>query len=367
MKIICLCKRRPQGRDLLTRPYGRFFYLPYHLAKQGHDVTILLLGYGDDPPIHYNAHGMDWYTESLRSQIHSRGTLTYLRRARILVQTHKPDWIIGLSDTWYGIMAAHLGSQYGIKILIDAYDNYESYIPWAKPLHWAWRSALKRATALTAAGPELAALISRERAESPATVIPMAADPIFQPINDESLRRRFDLPDGVPLIGYCGALYKNRGVSTLFQAMEYLLNDVPDAKLVLSGRKEQGLKIPKKIEHAVIQLGYLPDEKMPLLLNALDILLVVNRDSAFGNYSYPVKLYEAMQCRKPVIASNVAGTRWVLRNHPECLTDAGNPEYLARHIRDALLWKTKEYTPNCDWTDSALMLSDLLETSQSAA
>lgn len=363
MRLLFLCKRRPQGRDLLTRPYGRFFYLPYHLAQQGHDVTILLLGYDDAPPIHCNAYEMEWYVESLCSLIQIGGPLAYVRRAQVIVQTYKPDWIIGLSDSWYGILAAHLGKKYGVKALVDAYDNYESYIPWAKPLHWAWRSALRKATVLTAVGPQLAALMSQGRKGSPASVVPMAADPVFKPIIADGLRKRFGLQEGMPLVGYCGSLYKNRGVEVMFKAIKLLLDDVPDAKLVISGRCEQNLEIPETIRHAVIHLGYLPDELMPELLNAMDVLLVVNLNSAFGNYSYPVKLYEAMSCHKPVVASDTASTGWILRDHPECIAECGNPGHLAKRLRDALLWKSKEYISNCDWTYSASMLRDLLETS----
>ena len=39
MKILMLSKRRPQGRDLFTRPYGRFFHLPRLLAEAGHTVS----------------------------------------------------------------------------------------------------------------------------------------------------------------------------------------------------------------------------------------------------------------------------------------------------------------------------------------
>lgn len=38
---------------------------------------------------------------------------------------------------------------------IDAYDNYESYIPWLKLLHVLKRRALSRADLITAAGPNL--------------------------------------------------------------------------------------------------------------------------------------------------------------------------------------------------------------------
>lgn len=363
MRLLFLCKRRPQGKDLITRPYGRFFYLPYHLAQQGHEVTILLLGYDDEFPQHYSKYGIEWYTESLRPLSRTGGLRAYLKRATSLIEKHPPDWLIGFSDTWYGIIAVHLGAKYNIKTLIDAYDNYESYMPWAKPLHWIWRSTLGRATALSAAGPQLIELMSRNRSGEGQLVgvVPMAADPAFQPLHDTDLRDRLELPQGVPLLGYCGTFYRSRGIEVLFRALELLLVWAPEVKLVVSGRIEQGLEIPESIRHAVMLLGYLPDEQIPELINTLDVLLVINRASAFGNYSYPVKLYEAMQCCKPVIATDVGGTGWILKDHPECLVGEEDPEELARRLLDALSWKTKEYASSRDWSYSANVLHDLLD------
>jgi len=362
MRLLFLCKRRPQGRDLLTRPYGRFFYLSYYLAQRGHEVTLLLLDYQAGDPIHLYAHGMEWFSVSIYPLKRSSGPLAFLRQAEEIVKTQAPDWIIGCSDTWYGILTTYLGGRYGVKTLIDAYDNYESYIPWLKPLHWLWRRSLRRCSAISAAGPQLAKLMVRTRADNNSTVIPMAADPIFQPLDGSNIRNRFNLPKEVPLIGYCGSLYKNRGVESLFQAMAYLLNRLPEAKLVISGRREQGIKIPEGIRNAVIEIDYLADEDMPLLINAMDVLVVINRRSAFGEYSYPVKLYEAMQCRKPVIASDSAGARWILQDYPECLADSSNPKDLAERIHRALSWKTKEYNQIHDWMFSATVLQDLLES-----
>ncbi|WAR44091.1 glycosyltransferase [Methylomonas rapida] len=358
MKLLFLCKRRPQGRDIFTQPFGRFYYLPKILSEYGHEGYILLLSYKNDPESIRHEKKLTFHTISA----HPWGPAKYLIQVNQITRTFRPDWIIGFSDIWYGIWAERISRSLGINSLIDAYDNYESYIPWAKPLHWIWRFALKRSTALTAAGPELAMLMSKGREKKPATVIPMAADPIFQPISDNNLRKQLDLPSNVPLIGYCGSLYKNRGLGTMFQALEHLLEDFPNAKLVISGKREHGIDIPYNIQNAIISLGYLPDERMPLLLNALDVFLVINRDSVFGNFSYPVKLYEAMRCRRPVVASRTKSTSWILKDYPECLADPNNPADIAKCIKNALSWKTKEYSSsNYDWEYSASILNVLLE------
>jgi glycosyltransferase involved in cell wall biosynthesis len=360
MKILCLSKRRPQDRDLLTRPYGRFFYLPRHLALLGHQVTLLLLSYNGDPSEHMYQYNMEWYSESIFPVVGNGGAVRYLKRARQLIESDKPDWIIGFSDTWYSILSEYLGFQYQIKILIDAYDNYESYIPWAKPLHWKWRQACKKATVVTAAGPGLLDLLEKDRANKQSAIIPMAADPVFQPMDQLSERSRLNLPAHVQLVGYCGSLHRHRDVETLFEVIRTLQKKLPEARFVLSGRRQSGIKIPADIKNYIIELGYLPDQQMPSLINAVNVLLSVNRASSFGNYSYPVKLYEAMQCKTPVLATDLAGSRWILRGHPECLVPERDVQGIVSKISDLLSSNSKSYSTLETWENSALLLNQVL-------
>ncbi|WP_445370370.1 glycosyltransferase [Methylomonas sp. HW2-6] len=361
MRLLFLSKRHPQHRDILTRPYGRFFYLPLYLSKFGHDATVFLLDYSNSHAISCRSDGINWYSFSARPMTSkNNGIFSYIKHVEESIQQQQPDWIIGFSDTWYGILAVYLGKRYGIKSLVDAYDNYESYIPWCKPLHKAWHRALANASAVTGAGPELVKLLNQHTETGFSAVIPMAADPIFKPIHASNLRALFGLPENEPLVGYCGSLYKNRGIEILEEFFIHLQKLAPTVKLVISGRRENSLRIPETIRDAVIELGYLPDEKIPLLINALDVMLVFNRDSEFGRFSYPIKLYEAMQCEKPVISSKVASTNWILRNHPECLVDNNEPISFANSVHQALQWNTKKYNPIYNWETSAKILEKLL-------
>jgi len=324
MRILCLTKRRPQRRDLLTRPYGRFFYLPRYLAAQGHEVRLLMLDYQKTPPAQGMLEGIQWDTQSLRPW----GLSAYWRRAEHWIAQRKPDWIIGFSDSWYGLMADRLGRKHGIRVLIDAYDNYESYLPWLKPLHWAWRGVLRRADAVSAAGPNLAHYMAGAQGQ----VVPMAADPIFYPRSRDECRIQLGLPLDKPLLGYSGALDTSRNLELLLRAFVLARLRIPQLELVLSGRGTLRLPMPLGVRH----LGYLADEQMPLLMNSFDRLVVMNRASAFGHYSYPAKLYEAMRCEIPVIATCTDSVQWILQHHPQCLTSAHDERTLARHLVAAL-------------------------------
>lgn len=330
------------GRDLVTRPYGRFYYLPRYLAGRGHEVTLLLLDYRNGTLVDMHRDGIRWISEPMALRYPWR----YPGRLRQLLVTDRPDWVIGLSDTYFGILAQYYGHRYGIRSCIDAYDNYESYIPWLSPLHGLWRRALSRADLVTAAGPDLAQYLSRQRNGRSAVVVPMAADPVgFRPMDRAECRSRLGLPVDGRLVGYCGSLHKSRGVEVLFEAYARLRETHPDVGLVLSGRQWDNVPVPE----SACSLGYIEDDKVPLLLNCMDTLAVINRDSAFGRYSHPVKLYEAMTCQVPVVVTATAATRWILRDYPELLVPPADAGALATSLAAVLERVRIAYRDVPDW------------------
>lgn len=346
-------KRYPQNRDLLKRPFGRFHHLPDELARRGHQVTVLLASYLNDPDACMERDGLRVHSVSARGT----GMARYLKRARQFAREERADWIGGLSDTWYALMAKHLALRSGARLWIDAYDNYASYIPWAWPLHRAWRKAARQADLLTVAGPTLEQLLGSERAAGSTLVLPMAPDPIgFEPGDMRAARTRLGLPGDAPLVAFGGGVHPSRDLDTLFRAVEIARRQCPQLKLVLSGRRFRGVELPAD----ALWLGYLPDDAMPTLYQAVDVVAVMNTPGAFGDYSYPIKLYEAMACGRPVVASRTDSTAWVLRDHPQRLVTPGSPDALAAALLRALQEKTVAYGALPTWTGNADMLEAAL-------
>jgi glycosyltransferase involved in cell wall biosynthesis len=324
VKILFLCKRRPQGKDLVTTPYGRFFHLPRILAERGHRVSIALLDYRNGKRDEYDASGIHWSSSPVS------GYLATVERQTADLQ---PDWVVGFSDTYFGILAVRVARKHGLQSCIDAYDNYESYMPWAKPLHWLWRRALRRADLVTAAGPGLAAMMVDSEGRTRVAVVPMATDPTgFEPRDKMICRELLQLPADRPLIGYCGSMHRSRGVEALFDAIPLVLAERPEARFIHSGRTWSNVPLPKTIT----SLGFIDDDKVPVLLNSMDVLVVTNRVSSFGSHSYPVKLYEAMSCNVPVVATRTLATEWILSGHPECLVEPADAKGLSAAILRAL-------------------------------
>lgn len=343
MRVLVLCKRRPQGRDLFTEPYGRFYFLSRRLAERGHEVRLALLSYRQDPPAERVIDQMQVTSHPLPML---SGPLPYTLSTGRLCREFRPDWIIGFSDLWYGIIAQQLAAWHGTRCLIDAYDNYESYYRHLGPLRYLWRRSVAQSDCVVAAGPQLAALLERSMNGRKAAIIPMAADPLFRPLDRMECRKKLGLPTDIPLVGYTGSLHPSRGIKHLFAVYEELRRRRPDVQLVLSGRAFDQKQFPPGTHW----LGYRPSEDVPAILNSLNVLFVINQPSSFGNYSYPAKLYEAMACRIPAVASSVSGTSWILRDLPQCLASAFDPSDFAAKAEHALAMDRIDYPALTDWS-----------------
>lgn len=346
LKILFLCKRKPQGRDLLRAPYGRFFHLPRLLAERGHAVTVALLSHTGLPSEARDQGGVHWTSDD------ATGGLAYLNRIRALAVERRPDWIIGLSDTYYGILAAHYAGRHGARCAIDAYDNFESYMPWALPLHALWRRALRRADLITAAGPQLAGHLDATGRGTPARVLPMAADPAFRPLDRDTCRRRLGLDPAARYVGVGGSLDASRGGKLLFEALAAVRARGLDVRLLLSGRG--ALRDPGAA--GVQCLGMLPDDDMPAFVNSLDVACVLATNNAFGRYSYPAKLSEAMACGVPVVASATGPMRWMLDDADAFLAPVGDAAALADRVVTQLDRGRVPYPPKGGWAERAAQL-----------
>lgn len=352
--IVFLTKRHPMGRDLISDPYGRFYHLPLELAKSGDAVTVVAADYRGSEDGEWFAHGLRW--RSVAATINLPATRRALADA---VERCSPDWIVGCSDTYFGILAQSLAAKFGSRSVIDAYDNYCAYIPWAKPLHWLWERALKRCDVTTVAGPSLAELWAPLRGRSGSVIVPMAADPRGYYLRDRfRARHAFGLPYDRPIVGYSGSINSQRGIRVLFEAIELARDERPDLMLVLSGRLQRGVTLPRD----TVYLGYVPNDDVPVLMNCFDVMAVINTSSAFGNYSYPVKLYEAMACGIPAVVSRTRSTEWMMSSTPELLVEPDDPKALARGLIAALDYDRIDYPTKNTWARSAQFLHDALTT-----
>ncbi|MHB8446860.1 MAG: glycosyltransferase family 4 protein [Rudaea sp.] len=273
------------------------------------------------------------------------------------VREFRPDWIVGCSDTWAGWLAHRLSRRVGCGLAIDAYDNYEAYMPANLPLHWVWRSAVRGANLVTAAGPQLARKLGHSRHNhADVHVVPMCADPNFLPMDRRECRRRLGLPADAPLFCYSGGWTKSRGTDLILKAFALVRQKLPDARLVLTGNPPAHAGSSP----AVISLGYVDDALMPSVTNAVDACCVVLANTSFGRFSYPAKLCETMACGIPIVASATEAVTWMLGNDTRYLARVGDVEDHARLMLTNYQIRNPGYVLPPSWKESAARLAFLL-------
>lgn len=187
-------------------------------------------------------------------------------------------------------------------------------------------------------------------------------DTMREPVN--ALRSKLQLPADAFLVGYVG-FYKTMGMAKGLDTMIKALKLIPDKniKMVFVGGKTDEiaeyslLARDVAVADRVIFIPTVPMKDIPAFTKAMDILVVPYPDKPhYRDYGFPMKVYEYMASKKPIIYSDLPIIREVLGDCAisftpdnvndlaakiiDCKTDLVKVEGLASKAYD----KAKSYT-----------------------
>jgi glycosyltransferase involved in cell wall biosynthesis len=184
--------------------------------------------------------------------------------------------------------------------------------------------------------------------------------PHFRPLGEEEkLATQLQYAAGNPYFFYVGSVHPRKNVARLIAAFEQFKQTVPnEMKLLIAGRmawKTSAVKaaLDKAIHKKdIIFLGYVTDEKLPLLLGTAKALIYVSLFEGFG-----VPILEAMHAEVPVIASvtssmpEVAGNAAILvdPNSTVAIAEALHKVYNDEALCKALVEKGKVQRTQYSW------------------
>jgi glycosyltransferase involved in cell wall biosynthesis len=188
------------------------------------------------------------------------------------------------------------------------------------------RTALRRADGVVAVAPGLAAWAVEETSgRAQVVVVGNAAD------GDRfhgRVQKRDDLP--APYVAYCGTLAPWQGVETLLEAVRHP-EWPPAVRVVIAGDGPLRADVVAAATSGapVDYIGPLKhDDVPPVLVGSLAALSARTRRDAS-----PVKLYEALACGVPVVASAVLGQRDLVESTTCGITfEPGNAQQLAAAV-----------------------------------
>ena len=355
LKILVITKRQYTNKDLLDDRYGRLRELPLELALKGHKVYGLCLSYQKREETIIFDGPVEWQSINA-GKLKILGLLRFIKRA--MKATQKVDVVWACSDSIYGILGAVLSWKYGIPLVFDLYDNFEYFamakLPVIKHLyHWT----LRNSDALTCVSRPLARLmVSSHAKDKRVFVIENAVQKdLFKPLDKIACLEALGLSKGVRFIGTAGALDKNRGFQFLLKAFDNLKEKYPDLRLLIAGPCNMHIPCDNRIHY----MGMLPLEKIPLILNALEVSVICNRENMFGRYCFPQKTREIMACNIPLIAARVGSMAEFFKDHPEWLFAPDDVSDLTRVLENRLRDRRTGYKNVLSWSDIATELENI--------
>ncbi|MEW6404500.1 MAG: glycosyltransferase family 4 protein [Chloroflexota bacterium] len=143
---------------------------------------------------------------------------------------------------------------------------------------------------------------------------------MFRPLPEASLnplREELRLDESSSVIVFAGTLNAWQGVSTLINAISYVVEIFPQAHFLIVGDGPLAGELHELVERLNIKanvtfVGRVPHASIPLYINVADICaapFTENRNSHCG--VSPVKIYEYMACGKPILATRIPGLEFL--------------------------------------------------------
>lgn len=178
--------------------------------------------------------------------------------------------------------------------------------------------------------------------------------------------------NGDAVVMYTGSFAPWKGVHVLAAAAEKL----PGVLFALAGGNEADTKIFKeRFKSKNIHLiGWQPHRSIPTWLKAADILVLPNSASSEISkyYTSPLKLFEYLASKKPIIASDLPSLREILDDRCALFFAPDDPDSLATAIKRLLDSKVKreelasngfQLVQNYTWESRAKKISHFLRKS----
>ena len=163
----------------------------------------------------------------------------------------------------------------------------------------------------------------------------------FKDMPQQVARKQLNIPQDAKVICYTGHLFAWKGIRTLVRSTKHLPNSY---HLYIVGGKDSDIQTLKKFINAenlsnIILTGYVSPDLVPVYLAAADVAVLPSsaREKISRHYTSPLKLFEYMASRRPIVASNLPSLKEVLKDGKNAvLVEPDDPRALAEGIRRVL-------------------------------
>lgn len=154
----------------------------------------------------------------------------------------------------------------------------------------------------------------------------------------EEARKKLGIKTQTPTVLYTGHLYSWKGVETLVHAGELVGDRV--SIYVVGGTEKDVLRFREEFGHIpnLHIIGHRPHNEIPLWQKAADVVVLPNtaREDISKYYTSPMKLFEYMASKRPIVATDIPSIREILDDTRAIIITPDDSEAMARGIINAL-------------------------------
>ena len=165
-------------------------------------------------------------------------------------------------------------------------------------------------------------------------------------ITKEEAREKLNLSQDKKVVLYTGHLYKWKGTTALLKAaqnFQFPISNFQNILFVFVGGTEKDISNFKhqvlilKLNNVLV-IGHRPYQEVPIWLKAADVLVLPNsaQEQISKHWTSPMKMFEYMASKRPIVASELPSLREVLNENNAVLVEPDSPQSLVQGIKRIL-------------------------------
>jgi glycosyltransferase involved in cell wall biosynthesis len=242
---------------------------------------------------------------------------TYHREIKRQIREFAPDAIVSHSILT-NYLAMRLAKKNNVPFIFHMTDAQHTIIPF-KPLQPIGRiiesKILKNADRVVVINEGLGEYAIRMGANPEETYVVRAGIDLerYDPnVDGSEIRERYGIEKDDSVLFFMGWLYHFSGLKEVAVELSKIKDEKPDIKLLIVGGGDafddlQRIREDYHLDNQIILTGGQPPESIPKFIASSDICLLPAYNNEVMRDIVPIKLYEYMAMRKPVITTKLPG------------------------------------------------------------
>lgn len=265
-----------------------------------------------------------------------------------LIKQAKIDAILLYSVPTYGLQTIHLAHKYNIPVLFRAIDILPQLVPYRYlqyPTLLFEKAVYPKVDRILALTPRLRQYVINlgAKTDTVSLLLPGVRLDRFAPHpSNQELMAQWGITRSDRVILYIGRTYSFGGLDLLIKNFGKVLEQVPQAKLLLVGRGEILTELQQQAKETsypdrIVFTGFQPFELMPDFINISNLCIIPFRLCEATFDIIPTKILEYLACGVPVVSTAMPGTMEILPDEHCGVVYAQDEHALVDHILTLLL------------------------------